>query len=218
MRDFVRPDVLKNAGFAAAATAFACYSRLALWFDRPDRLAFLVTLIFVSSFMLWGAVFAWHEKYSRREVMNFEWDPALWGTVTACGLIAAVSTRLFIDPTLRPLLPENYTDSIGKLAAMTLFTAAFTQLFLCFAPMAFFLRLFKSTAQAVLLTVLAGVFAAFLKVGSLEMPLLFLLCVLAVRGLSGYLGVYFYLRGGALAVWWWTILLESRHLADLVSN
>jgi hypothetical protein len=31
----------------------------------------------------------------------------------------------------------------------------------------------------------------------------------------GFLAVSFYLRGGVLLVWWWTILFEARHLLNL---
>ncbi|MFH2202397.1 MAG: hypothetical protein ABIJ96_04740 [Elusimicrobiota bacterium] len=218
MRDWIRPAVLKPAVWAAAATAFASYSRIVLWFDRPEQLAVLASLIFFLSFVLWGFVLAWHEKYSGRPVLVPQWEPALWLAVTACGAIGAVSMHHFIDPALRPLLPENYPQSLEKLAAMTLFTAAFAQLFLCFAPMAFFLRLFRSTPQSILLTVLVGIFVVFMKLSPLRLPLSLLVCLLAVRGLSGYLAVFFYMRGGVLAAWWWVVLLEARHLLALTAN
>jgi len=42
--------------------------------------------------------------------------------------------------------------------------------------------------------------------------------LLAVRGVAEALSVYLYLRGGALLVWWWDLLLQSRHLLNLVSQ
>ena len=34
----------------------------------------------------------------------------------------------------------------------------------------------------------------------------------------GFLAVWFYLRGGVLLIWWWTLLIEARHLLDLAGN
>jgi hypothetical protein len=40
----------------------------------------------------------------------------------------------------------------------------------------------------------------------------FFLGLLAIRGAAQALSVYLYLRGGVLLVWWWELLLQSRHL------
>ena len=40
----------------------------------------------------------------------------------------------------------------------------------------------------------------------------FFLALLAIRGAAWPLSVYLYLRGGVLLVWWWELLLQSRHL------
>ncbi len=195
------------------ATAFACYSRLALWSDRPERLGVLLAVLFMGAYVFWGAVFAWHSKYSGRRILSLEWEPVLWASVLICGLAGSAMLHFFVDPTLRPLAPEIYPDSARGLAGMTLFTAAFTQLFVCFAPMAFFLRLTGSTERSVILTVFLGVVLVFIKMSSFQAPWLFIAGMMAFRALSGYLAVYFYLRGGVLAVWVWTVLLEARHLA-----
>lgn len=213
MRDVLRPGALKNAGLAATATAFACYSRLALWGDRPERLGVLLTLLFTAAFVFWAAVFAWHSKYSGRKILSLEWEPVLWSCVIVCGLAGSAILYFFVDPTLRPLAPELYPDSARGLLGMTLFTAAFTQLFVCFAPMAFFLRLTGSTERSVILTVFLGMVLVFIKMTSLQAPWLFIAGLMAFRALSGYLAATFYLRGGVLAVWVWTVLLEARHLA-----
>jgi hypothetical protein len=36
--------------------------------------------------------------------------------------------------------------------------------------------------------------------------------LLAICGAAQALSVYLYLRGGVLLVWWWDLLLQSRHL------
>jgi hypothetical protein len=42
--------------------------------------------------------------------------------------------------------------------------------------------------------------------------------LLAVRIVMGFLAVSFYLRGGVLLSWWWTLLIETRHLVDMAGN
>ena len=34
----------------------------------------------------------------------------------------------------------------------------------------------------------------------------------------GFLAVSFYLRGGVFLSWWWTLLIEARHLLNLAGN
>ena len=40
----------------------------------------------------------------------------------------------------------------------------------------------------------------------------FFLGLLAIRGAAQALSVYLYLCGGVLLVWWWELLLQSRHV------
>jgi hypothetical protein len=42
--------------------------------------------------------------------------------------------------------------------------------------------------------------------------------LLAVRIGMGFLSVSFYLRGGVLLSWWWTLLVEARNLLDVAGN
>jgi len=42
--------------------------------------------------------------------------------------------------------------------------------------------------------------------------------LLTLRVAGGFLAVAFYLRGGIYLVWWWTFLLESRLLLDLIGG
>src|SRR5207247_4066643 len=101
--------------------------------------------------------------------------------------------------------------------AMTLFNLAFDQLFLCFAPFAFFVRLLHNQKAAAGLTVLFGVMLLCLRIKSLA-PLVsaFFIAELFVwRTAAGFLTVYFYLKGGAPLVWWWVLLLQLRHLIAL---
>ena len=100
---------------------------------------------------------------------------------------------------------------------MTLFVAAFIQLFLCFAPMAFFLRLLQSPLYAATATVCLGILVTFFKLqGTPEpVPILTAAGIMGVRGVSMSLSVWFYWEGGILLALWWTLLLELRHLVVL---
>ena len=49
----------------------------------------------------------------------------------------------------------------------------------------------------------------------MPVPPLLLVALLASRIVTGFLAVWFYLRGGVLLIWWWTVLFEARHLLDL---
>lgn len=100
---------------------------------------------------------------------------------------------------------------------MVLFSLAFNQLFLVFAPFAWAMRLFQNVAMAAILTILFGVFVLLIKnhASPSPMPVAMLLGLLVVRLTVGALSVHFFLRGGVLLVSWWGLLLESRHLWKL---
>jgi len=100
---------------------------------------------------------------------------------------------------------------------MALFSMAFNQLFLVFAPFAWLVRLFQNRRMAIVLTVLFGAFVLTIKsrFSTAPIPSLLFATLLAVRIGMGFLSVSFYLRGGVLLSWWWTLLLEARHLLDV---
>jgi hypothetical protein len=74
--------------------------------------------------------------------------------------------------------------------------------------------------MAICLTVLFGVIVLAIKYQSSTIPIpsLLLAALLAVRIGMGFLSVSFYVRGGVLLSWWWTLLIESRHLLDVAGN
>jgi hypothetical protein len=49
-------------------------------------------------------------------------------------------------------------------------------------------------------------------------PSLLFAALLAVRIGMGFLSVSFYLRGGVLLSWWWTLLVEARNLLAVAGN
>lgn len=217
MRDLTQNRVMAKASAAAAITAFATYSRMVLWFDRPREIWFLEAVIFSISFLLWASVFAWHKKYSGRPVLDYGFRKAPWVAATVCGLGGAAFMYAFLDPVLRPLTPEVYPGTIREWGATTLFAVAFVPLLLCFGPLAFCLRLLPSSSYAAYAAVSLGFVVAFLKLQGMPGPVSTAMAagILAVRGASTALSVWFYWEGGILPALWWTLLLESRHLAEL---
>ncbi len=220
MRHLVQPRTLRQAGLAALVTTLACYPRLSLWLNRAYPIWYLEAVIFFCSVVLWSFVFAWHTQYTRRPVFVLKLEPRLFAIVTGAGVAVATVLHLFLDPSLRPQLPEDYPTSLEQWFALVLFSLAFNQLFLIFAPFAWLMRLFQNRRVATGLTVLFGVVVLAIKIRHLSAPIpvpLFA-SLLAGRVVMGFLAVSFYLRGGILLTWWWTLLLEARHLLDLTGN
>jgi hypothetical protein len=214
MRHLTQPRVLKLAVIAALATAVACYPRLSLWLSRPNSIWLLDAMLFLCSIVLWGFVFAWHTPYTGRPVFTLKIEPGPFIAVTLVGIAAAVVFHLFLDPSLRSKLPEEYPADQEHWFASVLFSLFFSQVFLLFAPFAWLMRLSQNRSVAMLLTVLFGIFVLALKFRSSPLPIppallgTFLVCRIAM----GFLAVWFYLRGGVILIWWWTFLFEARNL------
>jgi hypothetical protein len=170
-----------------------------------------------ASFILWSFVLGWRPQNADRPIPALKARMELWVWATLAGLAGAMMLRLFIDPVLQPLMPGDYPDTLHAWLAMTLFALAFDQLFLCFAPFAFFIRLLQNPRAAARLTVLFGVALLCLRIHSL-VPLVspyFIAELLVWRTAVGCLTLYYYRKGGALLAWWWVLLLQLRHLATL---
>jgi hypothetical protein len=220
MRHLAQPRVLALASFASLVTTLACHLRLTHWLTRPDSVWLLEALLFLCGIILWGFVFAWQAPYAHRPVFTFRIGPRLFITVTVAGIAIAAAFHLLLDPALRLKMPEDYPADLQQWLAWTLFSLAFNQLFFVFAPFAWCLRLFRTQNVAIVLTVLFGACVLAIKNHSSKTPLPFLLLatVLTVRIAVGFLSVSFYLRGGVLLSWWWTLLIEARNLLDLAGN
>ena len=138
---------------------------------------------------------------------------------TCAGLALAGLMFCFIDPTSRLAAPEDYPSSVSQLIAMIFFSLGFAQLFTLFAPFAWLIRLFQSEKLAAGLTIAFGVVLVFVKNHSSHVllpPNLFLsLIVLTIA--SGLLSIHFFIRGGVVLVWWFALLLFSRHLLHPLS-
>lgn len=144
-------------------------------------------------------------------------EPRPFIAVTLVGIIAAVVFHLFLDPSLRPKMPEEYPVDLEEWFASGLFSLFFSQLFLLFAPFAWLMRLCQNRRVATGLTVLFGIFVLALKMQSspAQIPPPLLVAFLAGKIAMGFLAVWFYLRGGVMLIWWWTLLFEARNLLNL---
>ena len=220
MRHLLQPRVLKWASIAALASTLAAYPRLSLWLNRSAPIWYLEAAIFLCGIVLWGFVFAWHTPYTNRPVFVFKLEPGPFIAVTLIGIIAALVFHLFLDPSLRSKIPEEYPADLEQWFALVLFSLFFNQLFLLFAPFAWLMRLFKNRQVATSLTVLFGVFVLAIKnqASPTPVPPLLLWAFLAGRIVMGFLAVWFYLRGGVLLIWWWTFLFEARNLLNLAGS
>ena len=214
MRNLAQPRVLILATIAALATTLACYPRLSFWLNRAFPIWYLEAVIFCCGIILWSFVFAWHTQFAHRPAFTLKIEPRLFATVTVAGIVVAMAFHLFLDPSLRLKTPEEYPADVKQWLAIVLFSLAFNQLYLVFAPFAWLIRLFKNRWVATCLTVLLSVIVMAIKIRSTPAPFppLLFAALLAGRVVMGFLAVSFYLRGGVLLSWWWTLLIEARHL------
>ena len=220
MRHLAQPRVLLLAVAAALVTSLACHLRLAHWLNRPDPVWLLESVIFLCGIVLWGFVFAWHTPYTGRPVFALKIAPQLFAAVTLAGVVVAAMYHLLLDPALRLKIPEDYPADLKQWLAVVLFSLTFNQLFFVFAPFAWLVRLFHNVRVATILTVLFGAVVLALKIHSTFTPISPLLFAVFLIGriIAGFLAVLIYLRGGLLLSWWWTLLIEARHLSDLAGH
>jgi hypothetical protein len=217
MRSLGRPEVLKWAILAGLGTALVCWPRIATAPHQRFPVWYLEALVLLGSIVLWGFVFAWHRQYTQRQVFTLK--VGAWPLTLATG--AGLATTLFwyfaIDPWLRVKTPADYPTTMGQWLAMTLFGLGLKQLFVVFAPFAWLIRLFGRKEPAFILTVVFGLTVMVIREYRSPSPMLaepFFIGLLAIRGAAQALSVYLYLRGGVLLVWWWELLLQSRHLLN----
>ena len=214
MRSLAQPKVLTSAMTAALFSALASCPRLLVWDNRPYVLWFYEAILFLCGIVLWAFVFAWHTKYSHRPVFTLRPGSMALAVATVSALLLAVVLHRWLDPVLRTVTPEEYPKTLQRWIALVLWTLSYLQLFLIFAPFAWCLRLFQHTGMAATLTILFGVFVMVLKDHSSAVPAPWGLfgAMLVTRLAVGTLSIYLYLRGGVILVWWWGLLVQSRHL------
>lgn len=213
MRSFAQPAVLWRAALAGALTAAACYPRLAHWTHRPDAVWFLDAALGWAGFVMWAAVLAWQERYGRREVFPKRVSARLWLVTLALGASGAVMSFFWGDPLLRQLAPTDFPHNPAQWVEHLLFNLALEQVFLCFAPFAFSVRLWPNAKAAAVCTVLFGLLVFTLKLGgnvaAISWPTL--AGMMFFRALHSAVTVWLYLRGGVWLVWLFATLLLARH-------
>jgi hypothetical protein len=219
MDSLVRKDTMRSAAIAAAVSTLICYPRLALWTERPNALWFLGTMLLLVSFILWSFVFAWYPRQLGRPVIQSQNTIRTWVLASTGGILGGLLLLIAVDPTLRNARPADYPTSLPTWTFATLFNLGFSQLFLCYAPMAFFLRLFRQPTAAVGLTVLfgLGLLAAQLDAVHIELHPRFVLRLYVLLVLFGGIAALLFLRGGLLPAATWTLLLECRLLPGLIA-
>ena len=209
--------MLSSAIIAGLCTAVVCWPRIATAPHQHYPVWYLEAVVLLGSIVLWGFVFAWHTQYTQRPVFTLKMTARPLAVATIAGLAAALLWHFALDPWLRLKVPEDYPATKEQWLAMTLFSLGLKQLFVVFAPFAWLIRLFRKKAPAFILTVVFGLVVILVRECRSPSPLVaepFFLGLLALRGAAEALSVYLYLRGGVLLVWWWDLLLQSRHLLN----
>jgi len=164
--------------------------------------------------VLWAFVFSWHLKYTRQPVFRVKIEPELVAKITLTGLGIATLLAFLLDPRLRVLSPADYPMNLKEWAAMTLFSRRLPS-YSWYSLLSHGSCGCSATERRPLL----NSSFRFICNGSEETalrpapPLGLFSGLLALRVATGIFSIYCYLRGGAFLVWWWTLLLECRHLA-----
>jgi hypothetical protein len=217
MRSLAQAVVVRNAGIAALLAAAACLPRFLLWSGRDRPIWFLELAVLSAGFFLWSFVFGWQAQYGARDPLKPSRSAALWSVATGCALAGAALNRWLVDPVVRTISPQDFPPNLAAWAAGLLFALSIGQLFMVFAPMAFFLRLAQRGWLAIVLTLGFGLFVMSMKLESAKAspPPGVLVELVLVRLASGAVGLWFYLKGGLPMAWWMALLAHARYLPDL---
>jgi hypothetical protein len=216
LQHLLQPRVLTQAAVAAAVSTLACYPRLMLWIHRPGPIWYLEATLFVCSVVLWSFVFAWHRPYTGRPVFDVKIGLMPFFFATVAGLGTGAVFHFFVDPPLRAKFPDEYPVDLQYWMATVPFALFLNQLLMVFAPFDWSMRLFKNRWVAMILTALFVASIQATKIHSLSaaIPASIAVALLAIRFAGSCLAVAFYMRGGVFLVWWWSFLLECRHLPE----
>src|SRR5436190_22548063 len=108
MRALGKPEVLKSAITASAATCVACYPRMVIASEMKYPIWYLEGVLFLGGIVLWAFVFAWHEAYTHKPVFTLRVNTADFAGATITGLLGAAGLYLFVDPSLKVATPRDY--------------------------------------------------------------------------------------------------------------
>lgn len=217
MRKLAEPAVLKSALSAAALMSIACYPRLATAAEAHYPVWYLEALLFLGGTVLWAFVFAWYPQYTSRPLFTLRFGWWLWILAMGVGIAGALLLHAFVDPVLRTYRPSEYSPNILDWLARVLFSLGFTQLLLIFSPFAWLLRLFQRATTAMVLTMIFGLLVLLAKNrGGFPMPAELVGSLVVFRVSSSLLSSYLFWRGGVVLVWWYALVLQSRHLFEFI--
>lgn len=218
VRQFASPPVLAKALTAGAICALATVPRLMIWQERTDAVWFMAGLLGWCLFVLWGFVFAWEPIHGHAKSFTFQKSLQMWGILSCTGLLVAALLHFGLDPVYQKLFPKEFPADPQAWIAFTLFDLALTDLFLCFAPLAFFARLIKDQRWVIGLTIGFNLLVLGLKLGaSPESPPLGIILALTIyRLIDAAAAVYLYRWGGVWPVWYLTLLIDLRHLFPFI--
>jgi hypothetical protein len=217
MRDFARPAVLLNAALAALAGTAACLPKMARWTASLEYLVIIAAMLGWCVFVLWGFVFAWSSRHAGVPPFQRPRDGRFWALITLVAIAVGLLLTTTLDAEYRRLFPFEDSRTPGQWTAALFFNLSLQQLFLCFAPIAFFSRLGAPPGVTLGLTVALTLSVLTMKLdrAPLEPSAIAIVGWVAARGLIAAGSVLIYRRGGVLAVWWFALLLQCRHLPRL---
>ncbi len=217
MRSLAEPAVLRRAAIAASLTALACYPRLANWSQRADALWYYVAVIGWATFVMWAAVFAWHERHGGVKLFRRDVSMRVWVAALSLGVAGGAVMFFLVDPILRETSPSDFPHTTSDWFERTLFNLVFEQLFLCLAPFAFCARLFQSQRAGAIGVVLFSLVVFALKVyGMIALMPGTLTGMLALfRTVSSVVMVGLLLRGGFWPLMLFAFVLQCRNLFAL---
>jgi hypothetical protein len=217
MRYIAQPKVVTSALLAAVATALACYPRLVVWETRRLPVWYLELVLLLGTFFLWSFVLGWQRPYGGRDPLQPSKSPALWALATGGALAVAALHYWLFDPVMRGAAPDEFPSSPSAWLAMTLSSVTFTQLFVVFAPLAFFLRMISRRKLALALTLAFNLFVMLLKASLTTKPLTpaLLSGLILIRLLGASFLVFIYLEGGLPLACWVSFVVQTRYLLEL---
>jgi hypothetical protein len=214
MQAFAQPQVLRQAAIAAGLSALACVPRLYYWQDHPSSIWYLAGLLAWCLFVMWGFVFAWEKKYGAADPLPFKRSPRVWTTILIGGVIAAILAAKFTAPAIRKIMPDQYPESLGEVLAYVAFYVALEQIFICFAPLAFFARLSGKPALAAGMTVGVSLAVLWVKLGTAVAPPStgLVIWLFAFRLAHSVASIGLYRWGGIWPVYALALIIQSRLL------
>lgn len=177
-------------------------------------LLFAVLMLLWCQFVLWAFVFAWEPAYGTAAPFAFRREPRIWGLLVAGAALIACYQHFLVDPGYRAVAPNEYPHTFTAWWRQVLFTLGFSELFLCYGPLAFFARLAKDKQWVLYLTVGFNVFFLTVKLFSMPESLSGLTMItLTIHRIGvAFAAVWLYRWSGIPAVSLLVLITQSRHL------